>query len=75
VHLKAGRTGLAHKMLEREPSPAGVPADVWQALKMLIASHAGSRSALADADLRRVALYFRTLTRAGLIPAAEPALK
>lgn len=75
VHVKAGRTGLAQKMLDREPTPAGVPAEVWEALKAFVAAQAGAGDAPSDDSLRHVALHFRSLTRAGLIQAVEPALK
>ena len=75
VHVKAGRTGLAQKMLDREPTPAGVPAEVWEALKAFVAAQAGAGDAPSDDSLRRVALHFRSLMRAGLIAAREPALK
>ena len=75
VHLKAGRSGLAQKMLDREPTPAGVPADVWQELKAFVAAQTGSGDGPSDECLRRVALHFRSLTRAGLISASQPALK
>ena len=74
VHLKAGRAGLAQKMLDREPLPTGVPADVWHDLKAFVAWHAGSGEAPSDDSLRRVALHFRSLMRAGVISAGAPAL-
>ena len=70
VHLKAGRSGLAQKMLDREPPPADVPAEAWQALKAFTAWHAGSGDAPPDDSVRLIALHFRSLTRAGVIPPA-----
>jgi tetratricopeptide (TPR) repeat protein len=75
VHLKAGRTGLAQKMLDREPTPAGVPEDVWQELRTVVAAQAGSGDAPSEESLRQVALYFRSLMRTALTATPEPALK
>ena len=75
VHLKAGRTGLAQKMLDREPTPTGVPAAVWQELKTVVAAQAGFGDVPSEESLHRVALHFRSLTRTGLIATPEPTLK
>jgi glycosyltransferase involved in cell wall biosynthesis/predicted Zn-dependent protease len=75
VHVKAGRTGLAQKMLDREATPAGVPPEVWQDLKTFVAAQSGSGEAPSDETMRRVALHFPSLTRAGLLATGEPALK
>ncbi len=70
VHLNAGRAALAHKMLQRDVAPAGVPADAWAALTAFTAWRAGTGDAPSDEALRLIALHFRSLRRAGVIASA-----
>ena len=61
VHLDAGRAGLAHKMLQREPAPPGVSEEAWSALQGFTAWRAGVAEAPAEHILRAVSVHFRSL--------------
>ena len=58
THLAAGRAALAHKMLEQQPAPDGVPAPAWQALRTLISWRAGAAERPHDDTLRLVTRHF-----------------
>jgi tetratricopeptide (TPR) repeat protein len=70
VHLASGRAPLARRMLGRASKPEAVHADVWSCLEAFVAWHAGDGAAPAEPALRQLALYFRSLRRAGVIDAA-----
>jgi hypothetical protein len=57
-------------MLGRASKPEAVHADVWSCLEAFVAWHAGEGAAPAEPALRQLALYFRSLRRAGVIDAA-----
>jgi glycosyltransferase involved in cell wall biosynthesis/tetratricopeptide (TPR) repeat protein len=74
IHLAAGRTGLAQRMLDREtPQASGRDGSAdddagnWKALKAFIAWRAGHGEAPSPADLQRLAVRFRSLRRDGVL--------
>jgi hypothetical protein len=70
THLAAGRTGLAHRMLDREAPPQGM-ADTWEALRAFITAREGHAEPLPPEGLRRLALQFPSLRRNRLLDAAD----
>jgi tetratricopeptide (TPR) repeat protein len=67
VHLGAGRCGLAQRMFDREAVPPGISAGAWDALKALTACRAGGGPPPDDDALRRLALCFPSIRKAGVI--------
>jgi hypothetical protein len=63
VHLDAGRAGLAHKMLQREPAPAGVSDEAWAALHAFTAWRAGVGEEPGARSLQLLALHFRSVRK------------
>ncbi len=69
MHLAAGRTGLAARMLERDV-PAAIPADVRQGLAAVIAARTGEAATPPADTLRQVALWVPPFRRSGLLDTA-----
>jgi tetratricopeptide (TPR) repeat protein len=71
THVAANRAGLAHRMVQREPAPAGL-AEAWEALRAFTAWRAGGGGPLAPGSLQRIALHFRSFRSDAVLDQRSP---